>query len=67
MKEILKIILNHLIHFLKSVRFFPIEAAAFIIIFALAITHTAYDTQFLLLISCCFLAFSIRTATLHPN
>lgn len=67
MKEILKIILNHLIHFLKSVRFFPIEAAAFIIIFALAVTHTAYDTQFLLLISCCFLAFSIRTATLHPN
>lgn len=67
MKEILQIILNHLIHFLKSVRFFPIEAAAFIIIFALAVTHTAYDTQFLLLISCCFLAFSIRTATLHPN
>lgn len=67
MKEILKIILNHLIHFLKSVRFFPIEAVAFIIIFALAVTHTAYDTQFLLLISCCFLAFSIRTATLHPN
>ncbi len=67
MKEALQIILNHLIHFLKSVRFFPIEAAAFIIIFALAITHTAYDTQFLLLISCCFLAFSIRTATLHPN
>lgn len=67
MKEALQIILNHLIHFLKSVRFFPIEAAAFIIIFALAVTHTAYDTQFLLLISCCFLAFSIRTATLHPN
>ncbi len=67
MKEILKIILNHLIHFLKSVRFFPIEAAAFIIIFVLAVTHTAYDTPFLLLISCCFLAFSIRTATLHPN
>lgn len=67
MKEILQIILNHLIHFLKSVRFFPIESAAFIIIFALAVTHTAYDTQFLLLISCCFLAFSIRTATLHPN
>ena len=67
MKEALQIILNHLIHFLNSVRFFPIEAAAFIIIFALAVTHTAYDTQFLLLISCCFLAFSIRTATLHPN
>lgn len=67
MKEALQIILNHLIHFLKSVRFFPIEAAAFIIIFVLAVTHTAYDTQFLLLISCCFLAFSIRTATLHPN
>lgn len=67
MKEALQIILNHLIHFLKSVRFFPIEAVAFIIIFALAVTHTAYDTQFLLLISCCFLAFSIRTATLHPN
>lgn len=67
MKEILQIILNHLIHFLKSVRFFPIEAAVFIIIFALAVTHTAYDTQFLLLISCCFLAFSIRTATLHLN
>lgn len=67
MKEALQIILNYLIHFLKSVRFFPIEAAAFIIIFALAVTHTAYDTQFLLLISCCFLAFSIRTATLHPN
>lgn len=67
MKEALQIILNHLIHFLKSVRFFPIESAAFIIIFALAVTHTAYDTQFLLLISCCFLAFSIRTATLHPN
>lgn len=67
MKEALQIILNHLIHFLKSVRFFPIEAAAFIIIFALAVTHTAYDTQFLLLISCCFIAFTIRTATLHPN
>ena len=67
MKEALQIILNHLIHFLKSVRFFPIEAAAFIIIFVLAVTHTAYDTQFLLLISCCFLAFSIRTAPLHPN
>lgn len=67
MKEILQIIINHLIHFLKSVRFFPIEAAAFIIIFALAVTHTAYDTQFLLLISCCFIAFSIRTATLHPD
>lgn len=67
MKEILQIILNHLIHFLKSVRFFPIEAAAFIIIFALAVTHTAYDTQFLLLISCCFIAFTIRTATLHPD
>ncbi len=67
MKEALQIILNHLIHFLKSVRFFPIESAAFIIIFVLAVTHTAYDTQFLLLISCCFLAFSIRTATLHPN
>lgn len=67
MKEILQIILNHLIHFLKSVRFFPIESAAFIIIFALAVTHTAYDTQFLLLISCCFIAFTIRTATLHPD
>ena len=67
MKEALQIILNHLIHFLKSVRFFPIEAAAFIIIFALAVTHTAYDTQFLLLISCCFIAFTIRTATLHPD
>lgn len=67
MKEALQIILNHLIHFLKSVRFFPIESAAFIIIFVLAVTHTAYDTQFLLLISCCFLAFSIRTATLHAN
>lgn len=67
MKEILQIILNHLIYFLKSVRFFPIESAAFIIIFALAVTHTAYDTQFLLLISCCFIAFTIRTATLHPD
>lgn len=67
MKEILQIILNHLIHFLKSVRFFPIEAAAFIIIFVLAVTHTAYNTQFLLLISCCFIAFTIRTATLHPD
>lgn len=67
MKEALQIILNHLIHFLKSVRFFPIEAAAFIIIFVLAVTHTAYNTQFLLLISCCFIAFTIRTATLHPD
>lgn len=67
MKEILKIILNHLIHFLKSVRFFPIETIAFVIIFILTITHAAYDTQLILLISCCFIAFSIRTATLHQN
>lgn len=60
-------ILNHLIHFIKSVRFFPIETITFVIIFILAITHTAFDTQLILLISCCFIAFTIRTATLHPD
>ncbi len=67
MGKISQKILNHLIHFIKSVRFFPIETITFVIIFILAITHTAFDTHLILLISCCFIAFTIRTATLHPD